>query len=51
MTLTLSVLRCPDGVPPETRQVEGGEFAIGRGLESDWVLPDPSASCPSAIAS
>jgi len=41
MTLTLSVLRCPDGVPPETRRIEGGEFAIGRGLESDWVLPDP----------
>ncbi|HVJ51860.1 MAG TPA: type VI secretion system-associated FHA domain protein TagH [Aliidongia sp.] len=41
MTLTLSVLRCPDGVPPETRQVGGGEFSIGRGTENDWVLSDP----------
>ncbi|WP_202964900.1 type VI secretion system-associated FHA domain protein, partial [Inquilinus limosus] len=39
--LTLSILRCPDGVPPETRQVGGGEFTIGRGTECDWVLPDP----------
>jgi type VI secretion system FHA domain protein len=39
--LTLSILRCPDGVPPETRQVGGGEFTIGRGAECDWVLPDP----------
>jgi len=28
-------------VPPETRQVGGGEFTIGRGTECDWVLPDP----------
>ncbi len=41
MTLTLSILRCPDGVPPETRTVGGGEFTIGRGTECDWVLPDP----------
>jgi type VI secretion system protein ImpI/type VI secretion system protein len=41
MTLTLSILRCPDGVPPETRQVRNGEFTIGRGTECDWVLPDP----------
>ena len=41
MTLTLSILRCPDGVPPETRRVSGGEFTIGRGTECDWVLPDP----------
>ncbi|MBW8724266.1 MAG: type VI secretion system-associated FHA domain protein TagH [Inquilinus limosus] len=39
--LTLSILRCPDGVPPETRQVGGGEFTIGRGTECNWVLPDP----------
>ena len=39
--LTLSILRCPDGVPPETRQVRGGDFTIGRGTECDWVLPDP----------
>jgi type VI secretion system FHA domain protein len=41
MTLTLSMIRCPDGVPPETRRVGGGEFSIGRSSECDWVLPDP----------
>jgi type VI secretion system protein ImpI/type VI secretion system protein len=41
MTLTLTILRCPDGVPPQTRTVGGGEFSIGRGAENDWVLPDP----------
>jgi len=41
MTLTLSMLRCPDAVAPQTRRVEGGEFSIGRGAENDWVLSDP----------
>lgn len=41
MTLTLSILRCPDRVAPEVREIAGGEFAIGRGSENDWVLPDP----------
>lgn len=41
MSLTLTVLRCPDNVAPGTRQIAGGEFTIGRGPESDWVLPDP----------
>jgi type VI secretion system FHA domain protein len=41
MTLVLTTLRCPDGVPPETRQIECDELSIGRGRESDWVLPDP----------
>ena len=41
MTLTLTILRCPDRVPPQTRTVSGGEFSIGRGSENDWVLPDP----------
>ncbi len=41
MTLILSMLRCPDRVAPEVRQIEGGEFTIGRGPENDWVLPDP----------
>ena len=41
MTLTLTMLRCPDTVPPQTRTVAGGEFSIGRGAENDWVLPDP----------
>jgi type VI secretion system protein ImpI/type VI secretion system protein len=44
MTLTLSMLRCPDLVPPQTRTVAGGEFSIGRGAENDWVLPDPERS-------
>lgn len=39
--LTLSMLRCPEGVPPETRQVSGGEFSIGRDPRNAWVLPDP----------
>ncbi|GAB0115774.1 type VI secretion system-associated FHA domain protein TagH [Acidisoma sp. C75] len=39
--LTLSILRSPDGVAPETRQVMGGEFTIGRDPRNDWVLPDP----------
>jgi type VI secretion system protein ImpI/type VI secretion system protein len=38
--LTLSVLRCPDAVPPETRRISGGEFRIGRGPDNDWVMPD-----------
>lgn len=41
MTLTLSVLRCPDDVAPETRTLHGGEFSIGRGTDNDWVLVDP----------
>lgn len=40
MTLTLSILRCPDAVPPQTRTIEGGEFRIGRGPDNDWVLAD-----------
>jgi type VI secretion system protein ImpI/type VI secretion system protein len=39
--LTLSVLRCPDAVPPETKRVSGGEFRIGRGPDNDWIMPDP----------
>jgi type VI secretion system protein ImpI/type VI secretion system protein len=39
--LTLSVLRCPDAVPPETRRITGGEFRIGRGPDNDWIMPDP----------
>lgn len=41
MALTLSVLRCPDQVAPETREIGGGEFNIGRGGDNDWVLADP----------
>lgn len=39
--LTLTVLRCPPSVAPQTRRVEGGEITIGRGQECDWTLPDP----------
>ena len=41
MTLSLTVLRCPDHVTPQTRIVQGGEFSLGRGTDNDWVLPDP----------
>ena len=41
MTLTLTVLRCPDAVPPETRRITGGEFRIGRGPDNDWIMADP----------
>lgn len=41
MALILSVLRCPDAVPPETRTVTGGEFSIGRGPDNQWTLADP----------
>ena len=37
----MTVLRCPDSVAPETRNVTGGEFSVGRGPGVDWVLPDP----------
>jgi type VI secretion system protein ImpI/type VI secretion system protein len=42
MSLTLTTLRCPDGVPPQTRRVDGHDFSIGRGVDNDWVLPDPN---------
>jgi predicted component of type VI protein secretion system len=41
MQLSMTVLRCPDQVAPETRSVSGGEFHVGRGPDVDWVLPDP----------
>ena len=44
MTLTLSMLRCPDTVAPESRSLQSGEFSIGRGPENDWVLADPERS-------
>ena len=40
MTLTLTVLRCPDRVAPETRRIEGGELIIGRGPGANWALVD-----------
>ena len=41
MHLTLNVVRCPDAAVPESRRSSGTDIAIGRGHESDWVLPDP----------
>ncbi len=41
MELSMTVLRCPDQVAPEARNVSGGEFQVGRGPDVDWVLPDP----------
>ena len=40
MQLTLTVLRCPPAVTPETRSLTGGEFTVGRGPGVDWVLSD-----------
>lgn len=41
MTLTLSIRRCPEGVPAETRRITGGVLNIGRSPANEWVLPDP----------
>ncbi|SEP41350.1 FHA domain protein [Methylobacterium sp. ap11] len=44
MTLTLRVLQAPEGVPEiDARRLEpgAGPVSIGRGPDSDWVLPDP----------
>jgi predicted component of type VI protein secretion system len=41
LRLTLSTLRCPDTVAPETRSTGGGEFSLGRAPDNSWVLPDP----------
>jgi type VI secretion system protein ImpI/type VI secretion system protein len=41
MRITLSTLRCPDNVVPETRSAGGGEFSIGRAPDNNWVLADP----------
>jgi len=42
MDLVLSIVRCPDAAVPATRRVAGGEIAIGRGEDNDWVLADPN---------
>ena len=41
MTLTLVMIRGPDAVGFERRDVHGGEFSIGRGPDNDWILADP----------
>jgi len=35
------MIRCPDSVTPERREVRGGEFTIGRGQGNEWVIADP----------
>ncbi len=40
MQLTLTVLRCPPAVTPESRNLMGGEYTVGRGPGVDWVLGD-----------
>lgn len=40
-TLILNVLRCPDTVSAEQRQLQGGELTLGRGAECGWLLADP----------
>ena len=35
------MIRCPDNVAPERREVHGGEFSIGRGDANQWVIADP----------
>lgn len=39
--LSLSLIAAPDAVRPETREVEGYEFTLGRGSDVDWCLLDP----------
>jgi type VI secretion system FHA domain protein len=41
MSLILVVIRGPDSVAFERREVTGGEFSIGRGPDNDWILADP----------
>jgi type VI secretion system FHA domain protein len=41
VTLMLVMIRCPDSVTPERREVHGGEFSIGRGNNNEWVIADP----------
>lgn len=40
VTLKLVMIRCPDDVAPERREVRGGEFSIGRGKDNQWVVAD-----------
>lgn len=40
MTLKLVMIRCPDDVAPERREVQGGEFSIGRSKDNEWVVAD-----------
>jgi type VI secretion system FHA domain protein len=41
VSLTLVMIRYPDNVAPERREVHGGEFSIGRGDSNAWIIQDP----------
>lgn len=41
VTLKLVMIRCPDNVAPEQRELSGGEFSIGRGPDNEWIIADP----------
>ncbi len=41
MTVKLVMIRCPDNVAPQRREVRGGEFSIGRSQGNEWVIADP----------
>lgn len=41
MPLILSIVHAHSGGAIDRREVTGRSFSIGRGPESDWVLPDP----------
>lgn len=42
MPLILSIVHAGSGETADRREVTGRSFSIGRGFESDWVLPDPN---------
>ncbi len=44
LSLTLRITRAPAGVAAGSRTVAAGRFAIGRGTDNDWTLPDPDRS-------
>jgi type VI secretion system protein ImpI/type VI secretion system protein len=35
------MIRCPDNVAPQRREVRSGEFSIGRSPGNEWVVADP----------
>src|SRR5258708_150109 len=34
------MIRCPDNVTPERREIHGGEFTMGRAQGNEWVMAD-----------
>ena len=51
MTLKLVMIRCPDNVAPERREVRGGEFSIGRGRTTNGSSPILTVICRRSTAS